>query len=274
MTKAFSVPTTIPALTARFSVVTGTLRTPAHADDLLAEIFDSEGNGLGLEDGDLISFSGFVGDEREENETATTYAAGAITLQNLLDRIRANSRLPERDGSIEIRGQPENAFDIRALSIRATDPNNARPSPHFFNTNLNVTSLRSATDTRIPECNLDVFDGTGMPHRIILRFIPMTSPDQWLWEAQPVDAAKLLRGTRGTARFGEDGSLSAFLTEEGDARMEFDLGRTPECHRPDQARRPGIPYRRGLQAGLHNLPGLAEVTGELSRRRDGPDARG
>lgn len=142
---------------------------PAAASDLLADVLDAQGNRLGLEAGDVISLTGRVGREQADGGTLV-YADGGsgIILQDLLDKIREALGLPERDGTAEnnlsvtidpagsdngipdgaivIRGRPGLVFSIGDVSIRSTDSNNRKPSPNFFNTNLNFTTFRKAAD--------------------------------------------------------------------------------------------------------------------------------
>lgn len=246
VTKAFSVPTTIAAGTTRLSVVTDTLRSAAQAADRLEQVYDSQGNALGLESGDLISYSGAIGDDQAQNVTATTYASGAggTTMQNLLDKIKDNFKLPDRDGTIQnnlsvalnvagtddniadgaivIRGQPETAFAIKDVSIRATDANNAKPSPNFFNTNMNITTLRDATDTMIADSSITVYDDIGKEHTATMSFIPTSVPSQWLWEIKLAGQESLIKGTKGKVSFGQDGSVSSFSYDDGSSEFGFD----------------------------------------------------
>ena len=156
MTKAFAVPTTIPRTRLSLAVVTDTLRAPANNTDALSELFDANGNDLGLEPGDIISITGAIGGDPAVNVTPLIYVAGAggTTMSELLAKIKDNFKLPDRDGTVQnnlsvslntagsddnipdgsivIRGQPETAFAIQDVTIRATDTNNAKPSPNVL----------------------------------------------------------------------------------------------------------------------------------------------
>jgi flagellar hook protein FlgE len=196
VTKAFAVPTTIAAGTTRLAVVTDTLREPAVATDPLSLIYDANGGDLGLEPGDQISFGGSIGGNPANNVTPITYVGGAggTKLSDMLDKIKDNFKLPDRDGTIQnnpsvsinaagtddnipdgsivIRGQPETAFALRDVSIRATDSNNIKPSPNFFNTNMNATTLRDATDSQVAQSSITVYDNIGKEHVATMEFTP------------------------------------------------------------------------------------------------------
>ncbi len=246
VTKAFAVPTTIPANTLRLAVVSDTLRAPAQATDLLSDVFDTSGNDLGLENGDQISFTGSVGAEPASNVTPLSYLAGVggTTMQDMLTKIKDNFQLPDRDGTIQnnvsvslntagtddnipdgsivIRGQPEKAFAIKDVAIRATDSNNSKPSPNFFNTNTNLTVLRDAADTQIVDSAITVYDDIGKEHTVTMRFIPTATPSQWLWEVKLSGQETMVKGGKGKLSFGQDGSVSSFSYDDGSSELEFD----------------------------------------------------
>jgi flagellar hook-basal body protein len=242
VTKAFALPTLLPAGSGRLANVTEILRYPAQAADLVSEVFDAVGNPLGLEEGDRITFSGALGDETAQNVPILVFASRETTMQALIDRIKDNFKLPNydgtlynnrtvslnaagtddnvHDGSILIRGMPGGAFDIRDVSIRSTDMNNSKPSPNFFNTNMNITTLRSATDALIGKCSVDLFDATGKPHPLTVQFSPSNFPGSWLFEASMEKGMTLEGATRGTLRFGADGSVA----EATSGTLTFDPG--------------------------------------------------
>jgi flagellar hook protein FlgE len=246
VTKAFSVPTTIAAGTTALSVVTDTLRSPARDIDPLSELFDGNGSDLGLEAGDQISITGSVGGSAANNVAPITYVAGAAgtKMSDLLAAIKDNFKLPDRDGTIQnnlsvslnaagtddniedgsivVRGQPETAFAIKDMSIRATDANNAKPTPSFFNTNMNTTVLRDATDTQVAESSITVYDKIGKPHTATMRFTPTEQPGQWLWEMKFAGDERIAKGQKGKLAFGQDGSVASFTFDDGSSTLEFD----------------------------------------------------
>jgi len=246
VTKAFAVPTTIAAGTTRLAVVSDTLREPAVETDLLSQLYDTNGGDLGLEPGDQLSFSGSIGGDPASNVTPLTYVGGAggTKLSDVLAKIKDNFKLPDRDGTIQnnlsvsmnqagsddnipdgsivIRGQPETAFAIRDVAIRATDANNTKPSPNFFNTNMNATTLRDATDSQVAESSITVYDNIGKEHTATMRYTPTNTPGQWLWEMKLAGQESIIKGQKGKLAFGQDGSVSSFTFDDGSSYLEFD----------------------------------------------------
>jgi flagellar hook protein FlgE len=247
VTKAFSVPTTIAAGAGINTVMTDKLRAPALATDLLSDLYDAGGNSLGLETGDQISFTGSIGADPASNVTPLSYIAtglGATTLQMVMDKLKDNFKLPDRDGTIQgnlsvslniagtddnipdgaivMRGQPETAFAIKDVSVRATDANNSKPSPTAFNSTTNMTTLRAATDTQVTESSITVYDDIGKEHTVTMRFIPTATPSQWLWEAKLAGQEVITAGSKGKLSFGQDGSVSSFTYDDASAALSFD----------------------------------------------------
>jgi flagellar hook protein FlgE len=250
ITKAFAVPSTIPAGTTALEVTTDNLRAPSRAgvdaasSDLLEELYDNNGNSLGLEDGDTISVSGTIGGTPANNVTPLTFATGTTTLRELLDKIKDNFKLPERDGtpannlsvstntegsddnipdgSIVIRGMPESSFALGSVVITAANANNASPTPNNFNANMNATALRNATDSAVTETSITVFDEQGAEHTVTMRLTPTNRPSEWLWDVSLGGQEAISQGQKGTLSFGQDGSVSSFTFDDASAYLEFD----------------------------------------------------
>jgi len=261
ITKAFSVPSTIPAGTVQLAVTTDTLRAPAIAgsdaasSDLMEELFDSNGNSLGLEDGDEINVRGTIGGTPANNVTPLVFTTGVTTMRELLDKIKDNFKLPDRDGtpadnlsvstnpagtddnipdgSIVIRGMPESAFALGSVVINASNSNNASPSPNNFSANMNATELRTATDSQVTETSITVFDEQGAEHTVTMRFTPTNRPSEWLWDVSLGGQETVTGGQKGSLTFGQDGSVGSFTFDDAGSYLEFDPGNGSRTVRVD-----------------------------------------
>ncbi|GEM_PF-6092180 len=244
--KAFSLPASIPAGRTRLAVTTAPFRSPAVAADPLGEVYDGNGMPLGLESGDQIGFSGSIGGNPVVSIPPRTFAGGpaGTTMQGLLDGIKAEFKLPDRDGTPEdnpsvalnpagsdddipdgaivIRGKPQTANAIRDMAIRASDMNNTKPSPTFFNSNMNMTALRDADDTKTAQASINVYDADGKEHAVTVVFSPTTTPRHWLWEFGFDAGETAVKGSRGILDFKQDGSVASFSFADGSAQLEFD----------------------------------------------------
>jgi hypothetical protein len=140
ITKAFAIPSAIPAFSGSLSVTTETFRVAAKAQNKLEELFDSGGKPLGLESGDEMSVRGTVGAYTENNvsnlvcELDTT----ATTMQDLLDKIQDNFELPTTDGT------PFNSYSVGLNPAGSQDniPDGSLPGPISITVPINWNSIR------------------------------------------------------------------------------------------------------------------------------------
>ncbi len=246
VTGAFTFPPSIPGGSSH--TVTG-LRVPATANTLLSAAFDSSGNSLGLETGDVININGAVGG-KNISTLSVSYADPAnansvYTLGDLLDRIQQAFSLPETDGttynnpsasmnstntdddrlpdgSIVIRGQPEKAFAVTSVSITASNANNNSTAPTYFNANMGFTEIQTARNTGVQSTSIVVYDESGDAHTITTTFTHSGQPNEWLWQITTEGGEQILGGNRGRITFGQDGSPSSFTADDNSTGFRFD----------------------------------------------------
>ncbi len=246
VSNAFSFPPSIDG--GNSQTVTG-FRSPATETDNLADIFDANGQTLGLESGDEININGSVGGTNISTTTGT-YNDPAdpntlVTLGDLTTLIQQAFRLPQTDGtlydnpsvsvnnantdddripdgSIVIRGQREEAFAVNSVSISATDSNNTVPAPRVFNANMAFTEIQTARDTGTQSTSIVVYDESGDSHSITTTFTHSGTPGEWLWEITTEGGEQIIGGNRGRITFGQDGSPSSFTFDDNSTTFRFD----------------------------------------------------
>jgi len=246
VTNAFSFPPTIDGGTQESA--TG-LRVPATSNTLISNVFDASGNALGLEAGDNVVINGTVGGDNI-SPLEIPYASAAngdsvYTMGDLVSRIQQAFSLPATDGtvranpsvsmnqtntdddqlpdgSIVIRGQPEQAFSITGVTITASNENNNATAPTTFNANLGFTEIQTARDTGSQDTSIEVYDESGDAHTIMTTFTHSGQPNQWYWEIRTEGGEQILGGNRGMISFGQDGSPSAFTYDDNATGFSFD----------------------------------------------------
>jgi flagellar hook-basal body protein len=250
VSKTFSFLSTIPAGTTAMEMTTDRLRSPAKAgssaadSDILEELFDTNGNMLGLENGDEINISGTIGGIPANHVAPLTYQIGdkATTMRELLDRIKDNFKLPDRDGtpnnhlsvslnepntydnipdgSIVIRGLPGTEFNLGSIVVNANNFRNQSPTPSNFNANMFATTLRSATDPLVKTASAAVYDSMGIGHTLWLSFTPSNVPSEWLWKAEIVGSEGLWTMPTGLVRFHSNGLMADWTIDENKGILE------------------------------------------------------
>jgi len=242
ITSAFVVPARIAAGTTQ---TTAGLRQPAVGSTLVANMFDQDGNTLGVETGDILSFSGAVNGKVDPSSTLT-YNSATTTMSEVLEGIRNQLRLPQTDGTVQnnlsvsmnsagsddnitdgtivVRGLPETAFSLSDISIRSSNANNSSPSPAYFNANMSFTQVQAARDTGVVPTSIAVYDDAGYSHNISVTFTHSQEANKWLWKATTSGAETILGGNQGTITFGTDGTVSNFAFQDSASGLQIDPG--------------------------------------------------
>lgn len=247
------------------SFATDSFRAPATKDNLLAEVYDSSGkpmfdptantvtspNGAsGLQDNDVITIKANVGGSPVGGEGSLTFDHTTTTLEDLINLIRQEIKLPMKDGtpqdnlsvemngantadnlmdgSIVIRGQPGEDFAITNLTIRATNFNPATSSPTIFNTNNSTTDFQAARDAGIVDTSMAVYDRNGETHNMTMTFVPTNNLGEWEWSIHFPGQEKIEAGGKGKVNFGPDGSVSSFTMDDNSPRLVVDPGNGAE----------------------------------------------
>ena len=250
ITRAFSFDPVIQGVNK--ASVSKQVRRPAVAKDLLANLYDSNGNpvggSLGLEGTGVpyaqLKINGAVGGETIDS-ASMDYIAASTTLQDLLDNIRNAFGLPNHDGtpqrnlsvsmnnadtdndnipdgSFVIRGQPEKSFAISNISIQASDPDPTNTStPTRFNANMSFVELQKARDTTKYSTSIVAYDESGKGHTMTTVFTRTKDPGKWLWEINMEGGETITGGSRGTITFSQDGSPSSFTAEDQAPMFSF-----------------------------------------------------
>lgn len=233
-----------PSLAAGDVVASGSVRRPAIATDLLADLYDASGNTLGLQDGDVISVNGSLGGNPVPTHSIT-YAGATTSMQDVLDAIRTAFNLPQfdgtlqnnpsvsldagtagddrlPDGSIAIRGQQEAAFSIDGLSISASNNDLTTIAPTRFVSNMVATTVQLARDVGQHSTSITVYDRSGDSHVLTTTFTHSGQPGEWLWEITMGGGEMIVGGNTGRITFGQDGSPSSFTFNDGSNEFQFD----------------------------------------------------
>jgi len=242
---------TIPSTLGDINHTTPGIRIPAVATDNLANLFDAAGASLGFSNGDTVNISGSVGGK---NKTVSfVYYDGSdninapTKMEDLMLKMQEAYGLPSSDGTIYnrpsltiknsndltndgipigaivIRGQPELAFSLTALSVigKQADPNQEK-APTKFSTNMTFTQTQAARNTGVWTASEIVYDDSGAEHNVSITFTHTGIPGEWLWEMTTLGGDEvILGGNRGRVTF-MDGTPASFTFDDGSNQFRFD----------------------------------------------------
>lgn len=238
---AFSLPSTINPLD---SFNTDAMRAPAESGDLLAEIWDSQGRVMGLENGDEVEVNANVGGDLLGGNTALLYNDATTTMQDVLDLVKDELKLQRTDGtpqdrltvsmnagntddnipdgSLLVRGSAGTAFGISGLTIQASNSDADNIAPKFFNTNMSSTVYQQARDTGVYDTSITVYDESGGTHDLTMTFTHSGDPGVWNWDLSVAGNESILGGSQGVITFGLDGSVSSFSYDDNVSTVTID----------------------------------------------------
>lgn len=250
ISSAFFFPSSVASGT---STSTAKFLRPASDTDLLANTFDTNGNPMGrdpatgidvgLQDGDVISFSGAVGGEAT-TKGSITYDHLTTSMADVMRAIRDQFRLPQTDGSVlsnptvslngagtqddipdgslVIRGLPEKAYSLTDLSVHSNDVDNISPTPSNFNTNMGFKELQTARDTTEVNTSIPTYDDKGFQHNLSVVFTKSAVPNEWFWTAHSAGTEQIQAGGSGKVAFGADGTVSNFTFDDNASNLVID----------------------------------------------------
>lgn len=235
------------------ATLTGTtdaLLRPAEQHDFVSMILDSNGDALGLEDGDTIQVNGSVGDDAIAASNPLNYVSGttantSTTMEELLNKIRNDFKLPFTDGTIQdlpsvslntaasaddgiadgsivIRGAKGEDFSINNLSIVALNNNNSNPAPTLFNSAMGFTEKQKAQDVGVFDTSIAVYDESGAEHVLAMQFVHTGVPGIWNWSVSLGGKEDIVSGGAGTITFGQDGTVSSFVYGDGASQLTIE----------------------------------------------------
>lgn len=259
LNKAMNVPSTLVGGTAYY---TDTLRAPANggdpavpgSGDFLSELYDQNGDSLGLDDGDVLDITGMVGDDTINSadpatNTSITFASGSIagtstTMDQLLSMSRDTLKLPLADGtvlnnptvslnqagsddgipdgSMVFRGAKGKAFALNNITLRATNSDNTNPAPTLFNANTSFTEKQRAQDVGVFDTSITIFDDTGEEHVLTMTYVHTGVPGVWDWSVKFNGQETITNGGSGQLTFGQDGSVASFTYDDNSSQLMMD----------------------------------------------------
>jgi len=241
--------------------LTDALRGPAYggdpttntAGDLLSNLYDANGDSLGLQNGDIINVTAMVGSDSVNSADPTsgvnpiTYVdtgASATTLDMILTQVRDTLKLPEYDGTVlnnptvsidagnsndeipdgtmVVRGAKGKAFAISNLTISATNSNNSAPAPTTFNANMSFTEKQKAQAVGTFDTSITVYDETGAEHVLTTTFTHTDTPGLWDWSVKFNGSETITKGGAGQVSFGQDGSVGSWTFNDNSSQLTMD----------------------------------------------------
>jgi len=193
----------------------------ADATTLATDLFDLEGNSLGLADGEVLQLSGSVGGE--SNTTSMTISAATTTLNDIMNQMRFNLGITSTPGEINssgqmvLSGEPGLDYAISNIGVLEQGIENEALSTAF-----DFTPTQNAADQQTFTMSTVTYDSLGFEHTMSFEFEKEPGLNSWRWNASMDGGEEITTGGSGTVSFNTDGSISAFTYDSGATGITFD----------------------------------------------------
>ncbi|MFT5232970.1 MAG: flagellar hook protein FlgE, partial [Candidatus Krumholzibacteriia bacterium] len=197
------------------------LRGFANENSLLSDVFDSEGNSLGLTTFPTVfDVGGSVGDDPKtptqmQVTAATTLGDLASEMQYNLE-INSNPSEVNAKGQIVLRGEVGSDAAISKISVSEQGVSNSNLTNAF-----EFAETQVAVDQKDFSMSTMVYDSLGAEHPINFNFEKVPDQNEWIWSAELEGTETLLGGSSGRLSFNETGSITSFVFDDGSSSLTF-----------------------------------------------------
>lgn len=239
----------------------------ADQNDNLVDLYNLQGNSLGLSLGDVFTFDGKVGGSAISQATLSVVATGdgsisdrdvqtlgglMAEMEDVLNLTTAGGVTLE-DGSMVVNGRSGLAAELTDLVFN--EINNAD-----LTASLAFTEIQAATDVT-HEASIRVYDSLGNAHLLEMTFTKDNDTDnRWTWDVT-VEDGEISAGGSGAVTFFGDGSLQSFTTDDG---SPLRIDPTTGADGPMV-----IDFNAGSNGGIDGITGFARTSTTAIVEQDG-----
>lgn len=247
---------------------TGQIRSAATENDFLVDLFDSQGESLGLhiDVADLettIEISGTVAGDAIAAQSLTVTAN--TTLNDLADSMQAAFGIATGSVEIDAEGQIVMTGDVGsdyALgNVHMREVGEINP---VLETSFDFSQVQAAADREEPQISTVVYDSLGNSHNVVLTFSKVDGAHQWLWTAEMEDGESITSGGSGTVSFSETGEITSFLYDGGASGLTFD----PTIEGQEGAAAVTVSFEAGVAGDINGLTQYSIAT-HVTAQADG-----
>jgi flagellar hook protein FlgE len=196
---------------------TAGLRDAATAGDRLADLYRSDGTGLGLEAGSSsLAIGGVVGGQAVPEATlavgpGTTLGDLMGALQDTLGATTTPATLDD-SGRIVLTGETGTAHSLDTVTVR---------DAAAAGTLVGFQGLQVAEDPAMATVATTVTDALGHTHSVRIDFAKIPGGNDWTWTATLEGGETVLAGGSGRLSFDSDGTFLGATYDDGSGALSF-----------------------------------------------------
>ncbi|MBU1072836.1 flagellar hook-basal body complex protein, partial [bacterium] len=203
----------------------GQARAAATSDDLMVELYNSNGQSLGLNvtpsnPATNISISGSVGETQTASHSMvvddTTTVGDLLTGLQIAFGISSEPVSMNADGEIVMRGETGTENALGQLDIREVGEVNP-----VFETSFNFAQIQEASDGQDFTASAVAYDSLGDVHTVQFTFTKVVGSNEWNWVAELEGDEEIVDGGTGTVSFTDAGEIIAFRYTDDAGGLTF-----------------------------------------------------
>ncbi len=203
----------------------GQVRAAATTDDLLVDLYNSNGQSLDLNVTPLnpttsISITGSIGETLAPSHTLTV--DDTTTVEDLLTGLQIAFGISSEpvtintDGEIVMSGETGTENALGQVDIREVGEVNP-----VFETSFNFVEIQEASDGHTFTASATAYDSLGEVHNVLFTFTKIVGRNEWNWVAELEGNEEIIEGNSGSVSFTDTGEIIAFRYSDDAGGLTF-----------------------------------------------------
>ncbi len=200
-------------------------RAAAESTDLLTDVFNSNGQSLGLNVSathpqTTLQLGGTVGENTAPGYSlvvdATTTMDRLLTGMQITLGVSTDPITLDSEGRILVDGEVGTDNAIHQIQVREIGEVNPTLSASF-----DFNEIQEATDTTRFQVSSICYDSLGNTHNVLFTFTKQIGLNEWAWTAEMEGSEVIVEGGSGTASFADTGEIVAFNYADNSGGLRF-----------------------------------------------------
>ena len=203
----------------------GQVRAAATTDDLLVDLYNSNGQSLDLNVTPLnpttsISITGSIGETLAPSHTLTV--DDTTTVEDLLTGLQIAFGISSEpvtintDGEIVMSGETGTENALGQVDIREVGEVNP-----VFETSFNFVEIQEASDGHTFTASATAYDSLGEVHNVLFTFTKIVGRNEWNWVPELEGNEEIIEGNSGSVSITDTGEIIAFRYSDDAGGLTF-----------------------------------------------------
>jgi flagellar hook protein FlgE len=203
----------------------GQIRAAASETDLLVDLYNSNGQSLGLNvsptnPSTSITISGALGENNAPGHILivddTTAVSDLLTGLQIAFGVSSEPVSINSDGELVMQGETGLENALGQVDIREVGEINP-----ILETSFNFAQTQAASDGQTFTVSSATYDSLGEVHNVQFTFSPVVGRNEWTWTAELEGNEEIVEGSSGTVSFSDTGEIISFRYSDEAGGLTF-----------------------------------------------------